>query len=643
MIDLIGTIMKVQNFLEREDTKLCVPSRGIENPTVSFLKDRVYIIPDYQREIRWNVDKNLQELLRDLSNGDKFLGNVILNKKSDTCFEIIDGQQRITILLMIIYFIKYKYPTQIDIIKTCPIKIENFKKFNLLVNKNFSKQDISEDELHEIESSDIFGQCDRYIKLWKAISESVYLNTSVKCEAFCRNINLSEFNVIITTTDHNNFSIGYFLDVNLKGVKLDSEDIFKGYLFSQDSQAPIREKWKEFKQKIFVLNKSISYPPMKLLAHYFYCVLGNNENYKQVEFKDDFSIISPVEICGEKHFKGEHLIKVLCDKQYMLNSMEEIIKYIDVVQEIIDNERPSTRFKRLFSSNAGLDHDEIVVIHNFIKKILKDPYTVPKILMMKYVIEILLHSQNKVKSDYRKIYGLYLLAIVFSIFDNQKDIKPLTLTVKDGDWSGHVLTQLNQYFDNANQHMTKITAKYNITRKDDPIDYKFRCKSLATIYNFFEISSGTVKIRAGEYRNLADFISNEDKYSVEHFIVNDGKKFKIEDVEDYYPDDISKNYAKSIFNFIFISQDLNNNLSYYTCKKKIAMLKKQDIKCNYSKMIIETARKFFANEPEPDDSTVDINSRVRSIKDYYEKDFPEAYGKYSNEVIDLLVKRIKDL
>ena len=50
-------------------------------------------------------------------------------------------------------------------------------------------------------------------------------------------------------------STEYYIDVNLKGIKLDTEDIFKGYLFSQDSSKEIRDCWVELKESWMKFNE----------------------------------------------------------------------------------------------------------------------------------------------------------------------------------------------------------------------------------------------------------------------------------------------------------------------------------------------------------------------------------------------------
>lgn len=196
--------------------------------------------------------------------------------RRDSLYEVIDGQQRITTLLMVIQYIKSKFHKELDIFQTCELEMENFDKFGLLMDNNFNLNDLGESDKGLIEASDVFNQRNRYIELWNVFDQIQALQTVRNCRTVLSNIRGSQINLIVNTNDtDNSSSINYFMDVNLKGVKLDTEDIFKGYLFSLDSGKDIRDEWKRFKIGSFKLNnnKLTDYPTTKLLEHYFYCDL----------------------------------------------------------------------------------------------------------------------------------------------------------------------------------------------------------------------------------------------------------------------------------------------------------------------------------------------------------------------------------
>lgn len=628
MARIFGTVLSIGDFFKTEAAMIKIDLGDEEKQVFSLSKGRKYIIPDYQREIRWKKE-NLIELISDISVGVKFLGNIILNRRNALEYEVIDGQQRITTLSMVIQYIKSKFQDELDIFQTCKLEMANFDRFGLLMENSFNFHDLSQSDKVLIEDSDVFNQRIRYLELWSVFDQIHTLQTARDCRNILSNIRESQINLIVNTNDADSYSsINYFMDVNLKGVKLDTEDIFKGYLFSQDSGEKIRDEWKSFKIRSFKLNKLTDYPTTKLLEHYFYCDLYKNQKYTDIQFKEDFTI-NEVNLKGEKHYAGEHLIKVIQNKSYMLQSLRNINKFIDIILDVLNSELPNQDFKNLFKN---VDHIEVTIIHNFIKKIMRDKNVVPRILIMKYVIEILFNQTDKTKKDYGKVYGMYLLAVLFTVFESEKDIKKVLGVVKDPDWYNKAVEHSQSYFSSSKIAKSRITAQYKLISSADTEDHMFRCKSLATIFNFFEIKNNFVKIINGKTEDLKSYISDTNKFSTEHFIINKSGAFNIggDTATQKYPSEIKK-YTHSIFNFIFISKQLNQSLGNNHMFEKIRILKKIAkpgvIECEFSKMIIEKCKKRFAS---PIKNKAEA---VQALDLYYEDKFAEEFYSYALDVI----------
>ncbi|HEC1772482.1 TPA: DUF262 domain-containing protein [Campylobacter lari] len=89
----------------------------IEN--ISGAKDIFFEIPPYQRLYEWNKEQ-IQTLLNDIKtkfdennneeNKEYFIGNVVVSQKDDK-YLLIDGQQRLTTLFLIGFYLSYKNPT----------------------------------------------------------------------------------------------------------------------------------------------------------------------------------------------------------------------------------------------------------------------------------------------------------------------------------------------------------------------------------------------------------------------------------------------------------------------------------------------------------------------------------------------------
>lgn len=158
MKQIIGTVIEIGDFLSPKKQFIAVE----EQFTRELDPNRTYIIPDFQREIRWD-EEQIVELINNIGAGAKFLGNVILsetkrergNPQSLKDYEIIDGQQRITTLLMILRFIQYKYGNALNINGDfCPIKIQSFAGFTTLYEHAFSEACAQQDSVRE--TDDLF-------------------------------------------------------------------------------------------------------------------------------------------------------------------------------------------------------------------------------------------------------------------------------------------------------------------------------------------------------------------------------------------------------------------------------------------------------------------------------------------------------
>lgn len=168
MAGIVGTITNLSDFLSKTQVCLSVKPNDPQQQIICLEADRKYSIPAFQREVRWD-DNNLKMLLYDLSRSSKFLGNIILTIKSDHTCEIIDGQQRTTVLMLIVSCIKKKFGTKISTPDLCPLRNEGFTGFQTLLEKAFDQEAITSDDWNAILKSDDYHQLQE--KLIKAGGE----------------------------------------------------------------------------------------------------------------------------------------------------------------------------------------------------------------------------------------------------------------------------------------------------------------------------------------------------------------------------------------------------------------------------------------------------------------------------------------
>lgn len=333
MPDLLGIIVPLRKFLSNsmENITLTNPDENI----LVLEKDRKYIIPDFQREIRWNED-NVSLLLDDLVSGPKYLGNIILTQHRENSFSIIDGQQRITVLTMILTAIAKHHDPDMEVLNPCELVIESFSGFEILLEKHFP-----EDEMNSVEvcESDHLHHKEKYFSLWQYLYNHEIIKNRKKAKALLKNLGQSSVNLIINRSDDIKDGIRYFIDVNLKGKQLDVEDIFKSYLFIQDSGKKIGDAWYRFKTNaVLVEQAKILYPLLKLLEHFFYCELYKAPKYKGLEFDDKFLLKRGFTTKEEEptaYRKGCHLVELIDSKKYMLDAFEKLNKTIEIMVQIV--------------------------------------------------------------------------------------------------------------------------------------------------------------------------------------------------------------------------------------------------------------------------------------------------------------------
>ena len=83
-MDIVGTITTVCDYLSGSEITIVAQANSSQRGNNIVLpQDRIYRIPLFQREIRWDK-ANVNVLLADLARGERFLGNIILSIGSES-------------------------------------------------------------------------------------------------------------------------------------------------------------------------------------------------------------------------------------------------------------------------------------------------------------------------------------------------------------------------------------------------------------------------------------------------------------------------------------------------------------------------------------------------------------------------------
>ncbi len=651
MANIIGTIVNVMDFLCRDEKKITIQDAMNSPEAFTLSAGRQYHIPAFQREIRWEKE-NLNILVQDIKSTNKFLGNVILSQRGDKDFDIIDGQQRISVLLMLIYYIKVQWGDSLSEakqFKACTLKIDSFGAYEIFQKNNYEISLLSYTE----KCSDKYKQARRYKQLWDSLKDMLDNKDRNYIRELLTNIKRCTLNVILAERDNTGYNIEYFIDVNLKGVRLDVEDIFKGYLFHMNNSNETLEHWINLKQVVMAYNETAAgilkepegiYPLVKTLYHYFNCDLYLKNENAALKFGADFYLKGDFKSSGGQFYKGEHVIKVINDDAYINESLNYLRKIIAIINDIIIGNEPSTDFVKLFIADGGdlsVDNDTIAIIKGLAKLLLlnKD-ITLPYALIMKYFLEIV-KSGNKIDHEYAdKFYAIYAFSVLFGLFSNKKELSEIEQILHSDQWYAVLIEKMKSYFSKGKILERKVLfqSKY-LPENDDEVNMH-KCKSLAILYNFFQIKDGCAKKIRGTSNELKAFLTNKDLFSVEHFIINDSKSCtSINEKDTYYYDSDIKKYANSIFNFIFIPDKLNGNvLKNHYINYKLQLIKEHinEIKCDYTKMVITTIDGKFIDLPMTTDNKIDNDK----ANEYFGYTFRRQFFEVAKEIVQNIIMHV---
>lgn len=262
----------------------------------NFDCDRVkYVIPKYQREYKWDEERVLT-LISDIKNRDKFIGNVIINKV-ENYYEIVDGQQRITTIMLILIALFNRNKHLKNGIRSEEQKtILNYltpRNTFILENESIGHY-ISIHETHiDIRISmdeDIYFQNETFEKLYRIIDDAInnveHGIKDIEILNFQKKVLDCQMLVLIGEPDgRQQDSIEeIFLDINFKSQLLDVANIFKGYCFKNyvvTSHSYLKDQWATIRSHTKQFENRFGYEENRETCEYLYLyLLSMPESYK---------------------------------------------------------------------------------------------------------------------------------------------------------------------------------------------------------------------------------------------------------------------------------------------------------------------------------------------------------------------------
>lgn len=251
-----------------------------------------YQIPSYQRPYSWDTER-VEQLWDDLLSAfeekaeEYFLGSVILIKKGDNDFEVVDGQQRMTTLTILFCVLRdVYYNTLTDKTKVNQIlgRIKNLETDEKRLKFRTQTQHQNKFEQEIINGIDFSKKRTR-----KEIESDPFINAAYifrdkinapesgmqsKIEEFTNYV-LNRVRVITIECSSQNFAIKLFQILNTRGMDLTASDLIKSDLMSKlkEEDLPVFEQdWIYVETKAKEFGEELT----NLFTYYEYYLLGAN-------------------------------------------------------------------------------------------------------------------------------------------------------------------------------------------------------------------------------------------------------------------------------------------------------------------------------------------------------------------------------
>ena len=262
------------------------------------------------------------------------------------------------------------------------------------------------------------------------------------------------------------------------------------------------------------------------------------------------------------------------------------------MNDIISTSGPSDNFKSLFKCRKKIDNSQVTLVYEFFQRILLDKEIVPKILVLKYILEFYDGTEHQ-KRDYDSAYPIFAAASLFILFARKKDGEQFYKIVQMEDWIDKLNEWIKTFVSGVELTKGRMMAVYRFTEDEEETSNMFqsvRCKALAMLHNYFVFKTNADKKKYVSIKNgdeLLSYLTNKEAYTLEHLIIPDGKIINIQadqiNFEYTFPKKFGK-YRDFLFDYIFIPKNLNRDIGHLSFVTKVKKLveHQNEIHCDYS-------------------------------------------------------------
>ena len=447
-----------------------------------------YIIPIYQRNYAWGDDE-ISSLLQDIKNAceknkeqDKnyYIGSLVVYRRDNGDFEVIDGQQRLTTLTLIMH---------------------HLGKLSFR-NVSFEHRDESEQALSNLNSEKLPSNFSQALKTIKKVIDEWGNNK----DEFVKFL-LDKVEIIRTEVPEGTDLNHYFEIMNTRGEQLEKHEVLKARLMKK-LRTPIE---KNLFAKIWDACSDMSR----------YAVMGFDSKIREVIFSDKWSekpkcfmeIIQDIEAYNkeiEKKNKDEN------KKSPMINIQGDVdgIKILD----LINGSKNSGFNKNDFVDKYDGSFTPVIDFPNFLMHVLRIylemtdkcvdfAKTVP--LDEKYLLN---SFEEKIKDDDEAVRNfIYVLLICRYLFDCYV-IKSNAIRTGEENWSLWAVRP------NGSSYYYKNTFGNTESKNDEKLDNFDDTKIVVMLLSMFHVSNPSRIYKNWLYAVLRWLFNNKDNIKSDEYI-----------------------------------------------------------------------------------------------------------------------------
>ncbi len=639
----ISGIKKVSELLKNEKTEIYEITGELNRP-FPLCENRVYIIPGYQREIRWSSE-DVQTLIDDLiRGGKKFLGTITISTLDGINCEVIDGQQRLTVLTMIISQLNKYVSHKKSISNLCKIQNDSFPMFNIAIENNFDLDSLKKNNssvYDNIVKSDTLNQIPDFQVIWESIKQRI--DNCTNRDSLLSAVLESDINILVNHVDGTNsdkkFCIDYFIDINDKRKELDNLDIIRAYAFKEDFEE-MTDHWVSIQNKCMSLAADMKYSRDELFYQYFVCMVNNELNYKLTKpIGEKYLIKEDISINNCEYSKGTVVWNVFSNDKFYARMLEDLDEYLDFLTIVKSTETGGNdTFKDLFYMSTGrkVDSTQILNAHTIINSILRNDDVVPKMMVMKYYLFVLKPDYAD-KSAYSAVYYMNIIATLFTAKGKRKGSEQIGMRLIQLNWIDHLkelaykmLIDMSDTTDFAK--VCKINRKYTVESG------QYMARRYLTMCDSYTWDNGSICVNERIFKELND---SSGTFNMEHFIINRDFKYALYDgtkkIAEISLPAKCKKYIATIANYLILETETNARLSNCPVYEKINMLEQEIlnrgiediIPSKRSQLHYYQIKKYLYDESKYPklrlDNAKTQKEREQVLKNYYSNDFEDEF------------------